>query len=313
MKFKKTFLILLFALTIFSISAVSAEDVDSNNTYEISLDSAEILMSGEITEMSVKDTPVEQTGIISENMTKHYGDDAPFCANFTDKNGTPLANETVTFTINNVSYNKTTDSDGVAKLNITLESGKYIIATYNPSTNKTAINTINILSGIEGKDITKFCRNGTHYIAKLYDKTGKALVNQTVRFNIHGVFYNRTTDENGRVILNISLDPGKYVITVYNLVTGEQAANNVTVLSRMTMVDLVQNVTLNVNGIIQNKTTGGNGTVEVWFALKEYKEYNICTATSGNFFVSQKLLTNRAFITGDDSKYQPSAVNAGKI
>lgn len=236
MKFKKTFLILLFALTIFSISAVSAEDVDSNNTYEVSLDSAEILMSGEITEMPVKDTPVEQTGIISENMTKHYGDDAPFCANFTDKNGTPLANETVTFTINNVSYNKTTDSDGVAKLNITLESGKYIIATYNPSTNKTAINTINILSGIEGKDITKFCRNGTHYIAKLYDKTGKALVNQTVRFNIHGVFYNRTTDENGRVILNISLDPGKYVITVYNLVTGEQAANNVTVLSRMTML-----------------------------------------------------------------------------
>lgn len=173
MKFKKTFLILLFALTIFSISAVSAEDVDSNNTYEVSLDSAEILMSGEITEMPVKDTPVEQTGIISENMTKHYGDDAPFCANFTDKNGTPLANETVTFTINNVSYNKTTDSDGVAKLNITLESGKYIIATYNPSTNKTAINTINILSGIEGKDITKFCRNGTHYIAKLYDKTVK--------------------------------------------------------------------------------------------------------------------------------------------
>ena len=82
MKFKKTFLILLFALTIFSISAVSAEDVDSNNTYEVSLDSAEILMSGEITEMPVKDTPVEQTGIISENMTKHYGDDAPFCANF---------------------------------------------------------------------------------------------------------------------------------------------------------------------------------------------------------------------------------------
>ena len=60
-------------------------------------------------------------------------------------------------------YNKTTDSDGVAKLNITLESGKYIIATYNPSTNKTAINTINILSGIECKDITKFCRNGTQW------------------------------------------------------------------------------------------------------------------------------------------------------
>ena len=54
MKFKKTFLILLFALTIFSISAVSAEDVDSNNTYEVSLDSAEILMSGEITEMQLK-------------------------------------------------------------------------------------------------------------------------------------------------------------------------------------------------------------------------------------------------------------------
>jgi len=46
--------------------------------------------------------------------------------------------------------------------------------------------------------------------------------------------------------------------------------------------------------------------------FKEYKNI-IFVLQLLETFCFTKLLTNRAFITGDDSKYQPSAVNAGKI
>ena len=42
------------------------------------------------------------------------------------------------------------------------------------------------------------------YSVTLYDKTGKALVNKTVRFNINGIFYERKTNEKGVAQLNIS-------------------------------------------------------------------------------------------------------------
>ena len=49
-----------------------------------------------------------------------------------DGEGNPLANATVTFNVNGVFYNRTTGSDGIAKLNINLMQGKYIItSTYN--------------------------------------------------------------------------------------------------------------------------------------------------------------------------------------
>ena len=44
----------------------------------------------------------------------------------------PLANETVTFNINGVLYNRITDINGIAKLNINLQKGEYIITSnYN--------------------------------------------------------------------------------------------------------------------------------------------------------------------------------------
>ena len=53
------------------------------------------------------------------------------------------------------------------------------------------------------------------------DKTGKALTNASVKFNINGVFYTRITDNDGVAKLNIRLRPGSYILTAYNNVTGE--------------------------------------------------------------------------------------------
>ena len=42
---------------------------------------------------------------------------------------------------------------------------------------------------------------------------GNALNGVNITFNINGVFYNRTTDENGTARLNIRLVAGEYIIT----------------------------------------------------------------------------------------------------
>lgn len=60
-----------------------------------------------------------------------------------------------------------------------------------------------------------FYQDGSNYTAKLVDSYGNPLEGETITFNIHGVFYNKTTDENGIATLNINLNPGEYIITAY--------------------------------------------------------------------------------------------------
>lgn len=67
-----------------------------------------------------------------------------FKATLLDGYGNPNPNQNVTFNINGMLNNRTTDSDGVAKLNINLMPGKYIItSSYNGSN---IANTITIKS-----------------------------------------------------------------------------------------------------------------------------------------------------------------------
>ena len=59
------------------------------------------------------------------------------------------------------------------------------------------------------------------------DGQGRPYAGQTVKFNINGVFYTKTTGSDGIARLNINLLPGQYIITSsYN---GLNAANKVTI------------------------------------------------------------------------------------
>ena len=53
---------------------------------------------------------------------------------------------------------------------------------------------------------------------------------EIVTFNINGVFYNRTSDANGNVALNINLIPGEYIITDYY--REERVSDKITVLAQ---------------------------------------------------------------------------------
>lgn len=69
-----------------------------------------------------------KTSIISEDLTKYYGDSTPFTAVLEDASGNPLAGYTLKLDIHGVEYTRTTDSDGVVVLNINLTAGEYPIS-----------------------------------------------------------------------------------------------------------------------------------------------------------------------------------------
>ncbi|MBQ9025905.1 MAG: right-handed parallel beta-helix repeat-containing protein [Methanobrevibacter sp.] len=119
--------------------------------------------------------------------------------------------EEVTFNINGVMYKRTTDANGVARLNLNLGPNKYIItADYKGCL---VSNYVTVKPVLTGSDLTKKFGVANPYVAKLVDGKGVGYADQVITFNINGVFYNRTTDADGIARLNINLIPGDYIIT----------------------------------------------------------------------------------------------------
>ena len=69
--------------------------------------------------------------------------------------------------------------------------------------------------------------DGSQFKTRLVDGKGKPFPKQDVRFNINGVFYDRSTDSDGVAKLKINLPSGEYIITSnYN---GANIANKITI------------------------------------------------------------------------------------
>ena len=247
-----------------------------------------------------------------KDLDKYFGNAKQLEFVLTDASGSPVANKTINITINGKNYTRVTDENGTAKMNINLNSGNYsATATFVDGNNEvTADAAITILSTIESNDITKIFKNGTQYYATFVDSDGNVLNDTNVTFNINGVFYTRKTDGNGTAKLNINLPQGEYIITAYNPKTGEQAANNVTVLpSIVNNTDLVKyyknesqyyvtilgddgnpvgaNVTVkfNINGVFYERQTNASGVARLNINLEPGNyiitaEYNDCRVSN---------------------------------
>ena len=135
------------------------------------------------------------------------------------------AGEVVTFNINGVLYERKTNDQGIARLNLNLGPGEYIItADYKGC--KVA-NNIKIKPVLSANDLTKKYGDKTPFTVKVVNGQGNPLANATVSFNINGVLYNRVSDASGVAKLNINLMAGEYIITsTYN---NGNIANKVTV------------------------------------------------------------------------------------
>ena len=68
----------------------------------------------------------------ASDLKMKYMDGSKFKATLLDGQGKPYPNRYVTFNVNGIFYNRLTGDDGVAKLNIRLPAGEYIItSSYN--------------------------------------------------------------------------------------------------------------------------------------------------------------------------------------
>ena len=218
---------------------------------------------------------------VSKNGTQYY-------ATFRDSQGNYLKEgETVRFNINGVMYDRKISGDkGLAKLNINLEAGEYVITAINLVTGDKSSNTITVLSRItENADLIKYYRNSSQYTVKILGSDGKAVgAGESVTFNINGVLYTRQTDANGIAKLNINLHPGDYIITAEY--QGSRVSNNIKVLPVLSASDISmkyrdgtkfkanlvdsqgkpyagQFVTFNINGVFYNRMTDSNGQAKL--------------------------------------------------
>ena len=220
--------------------------------------------------------------IYAKDVFKVFKNGTHYYALFVDGEGKPLVNTVVSFNINGVFYNRTTNATGWAKLNINLPKGKYILTAINPVTNEMRTNIVTVITQIvENNDLVKYYRNASQFTVRIVLADGSyAGEGEEVTFNINGVFYKRYTDANGYALLNINLLPGDYIITSYYKDCRE--SNSIKVLPVLFTKDLKmkymdgshftahlldgqgnaypnQVVSYNVNGVFYNRLTDENG------------------------------------------------------
>jgi hypothetical protein len=223
----------------------------------------------------------------AENIELYYRNGSKYEVKVIDGQGNPLKDASLELNINGVIYKRTTDENGTARLNINLNSGKYVITATNKNNTEQISSNVTVLPTIQAKDVKLYYRNGTKYEVTAVDGQGNPLVGVNVTININGVYYNRTTDENGTARLNINLNPATYVVTAQNPLTGEFCSSKVQVLSTIVAKNantdgsisleyrngsyklelhekngtLAKNktVTININGMFYNKTSDEKG------------------------------------------------------
>ena len=263
---KKLFILLFIAI----ISLTSISCVSANN------------------DTSIDDTVTQNDHIIANDLTKYYANEKALTCEVQDSESHPIDNASVTFNVNGKNYSRTTNSSGIAKMNVNLDSGNYTYDAFyllNNSVVAKDSGLIQILPTISGEDIEKIYRNDTQYYATFLDSNGELLANTNVTFNINGVFYTRKTNESGVARLNINLNAGEYILTAINT-NGEMHSNNITVLNSISGNDIVKyykndtqyyaiflnsdgslltntNVTFNINGVYYTRKTNESGVARL--------------------------------------------------
>ena len=296
-------------ITINGVTYTRITDDNGTASLAINLFAGEYLVVVVVDDVVVYSRVVVLSTINADDVEKVFRNATQYSATFVDVNGTPAANISVSFNINGVIYNRLTDENGTAKLNINLNPGEYILTATNLATGDMKSNVIKVLSLIESSDLTKFYKNASQFVVRIRGADGSYVgEGEKITFNINGVLYVRTTNSTGHASLNINLNPEKYVITTEY--KGCYNANNVTVLPVLTAEDLRmkykdgskftaklvdgqgnaypnQSVTFNVHGVIYTRTTDANGEAKLNINLMP-GEYIITSGFNG-LYIGNKI------------------------
>lgn len=161
--------------------------------------------------------------IHGDDIVKFFRNGTQYCAKFLDGCGSPLVNASVIFNINGVLYKKQTDDNGMARLNINLFPGEYILTAIHLNGEEKA-NIIKVLTTISAEDISLIENKSGVFVLKTHDGA------RNVSITINGVEYIVQTDDGGVATLNVSLSKGNHAVLSKNLNSREEIFNTIYVM-----------------------------------------------------------------------------------
>ena len=255
-------------------------------------------ISGNTTNVSLTVLPT----LTGRDIEKIYKNNTQYYVTAVDGNGNPLANRNLTFNINGVFYNRSTNENGTAGLNINLISGNYTVTVENTKDSYKISNKITVLSTIISNDLVKIYKNDSQFVVSVTDDKGEIKTSGSVEFNINGVIYKRYVNSTGQVKLNINLAPGKYIITTLNNNDSSKISNTIEVTPYLYTQDLVkyyrnaskfeaklvdssynpvagEKITFTINGNQYQRTTDNNGVAGLAINLQP-GEYEIISSNA---------------------------------
>ena len=248
--------------------------------------------------------------LIADNLVKTFRNESQFYIALINGSGNVVPNTNIMMNINGVFYNRTTNENGTAKLNINLNPGNYILTAFDPLTGLQMSYSITVLPTLIADNLVKYFRNESQFYIGLVDGKGNPVAGKSITMNINGVFYNRTTNESGIAKLNINLNPGVYILTAIDPITGLQMSYNITVLPKLNATDLKMTykdgstfnvsvvngqgkplanaeVRFNINGVFYTRYTNSQGIAKLNINLMP-GEY-IITSQYGQSVISNKI------------------------
>ena len=157
-----------------------------------------------------------KTTITASNLIKYYRDSSNVHAYLKDSNGNPLGGKKVIFKISSKSYERTTNSKGLAVLGIAHKPGIYSVdisfsASGYVSSKKTITVTVKTMPTSLSFNSYTF-DYGEHSVLKtiLKDKNANPLANKTGIFTFNGKNYTRVSNSKGEFFCGIQPLPGNY-------------------------------------------------------------------------------------------------------
>ena len=157
------------------------------------------------------------SSVSASDLTKYYGYSSYYEAKFW-KNGAVLSNTEVSFKVSGKTYKMKTNKNGIAKLRITLDVGKYRITTTNPYTDEKVSNKIVVkkdnVTVRHGSKVTYLIpKDKSSFSVELKSKHNALVKNQKIVFTLNGKKVTAKTDKVGKATITIpGLSKGTYKI-----------------------------------------------------------------------------------------------------
>ena len=241
------------------------------------------------------------TFTVKSTTTFGHGANTPFKVALTS-GSVPLAKRTVTITLDGKTYTKTTDSNGIVSLPISLAVGKYTITYKNTAESKVSSKTASTAITVKERAATKLTwKSGTSFSqgtqslkVLLQDANNKALSGKTVKLTVNSKTYSATTSSTGYATFSVNLAAGNQTVS-YNFDGTND--NDYTTSSGSTKIE-----------VTKNSNAGGYG---YWLFGGDMKNVNLNTLASKG--TTDIFLNYYAFTAHGQSAVESWIASANKL